>query len=49
MARVSAEVLAEYIEDLVREMEELASGSKLERLRDLLRLARQEAGRAARG
>jgi len=38
---------AAYIEELVREMEALASQEKIEPLRDLLRLAREEARRAA--
>ena len=42
------EDVAEYIEDMVREMEGLARGPQFERLRDLLRLAREEAGRTAR-
>jgi hypothetical protein len=38
-----------YIEDMVRELERLAKGADLERLRDLLRLAREEARRKAFG
>lgn len=39
---------AGYIRDLLREMEGLAADIRLERLRDLLRLARTEADRAVR-
>ncbi|MEE2692810.1 MAG: hypothetical protein VX640_14850 [Pseudomonadota bacterium] len=36
---------AGYIEELVGELERLAAGPSLERLRDLLKLAKQEARR----
>lgn len=38
-----------YIEDMVRELERLARGPDLERLRDLLQLAREEARKRAFG
>lgn len=43
----SGSEVAEYIKDMVCQLERLASGRELERLRDLLRLARDEAHRRA--
>ena len=40
---------AGYIEEMARELERLAVGRELERLRELLRLAREEARRRAFG
>lgn len=37
--------IAEYVKDMVGQLERLAVGSQFERLRDLLRLARDEAHR----
>ena len=42
-----ARVTASYIEDLLRELEGLAAQEHIEPLRDLLRLAKEEARRAA--
>ena len=39
--------VAEYIKDMVQQLERLATGADFERLRDLLRLARDEAHRRA--
>lgn len=39
--------IAEYVKDMVGQLERLAGGRDFERLRDLLRLARDEAHRHA--
>lgn len=39
---------AAYIEDLLRELETIAAKEKIEPLRDLLRIAKEEARRKAR-
>lgn len=40
---------AAYIEDLVRELEDMAAQHRMEPLRDLLRLAKEEARKTAFG
>ncbi|MEQ8936675.1 MAG: hypothetical protein RIE56_12875 [Amphiplicatus sp.] len=45
MASQTAGYTAGYIEELTAELEKLAEGPDLERLRDLLRLAKSEARR----
>ncbi|MEQ1929507.1 MAG: hypothetical protein ABL957_03110 [Parvularculaceae bacterium] len=43
----SGSEIAEYVKDMVGQLERLAAGRDFERLRDLLRLARDEAHRRA--
>jgi hypothetical protein len=49
VSRVTPSQRALYIEDMIGQLERLARGSELAHLRDLLRVAREEARRRAFG